>query len=321
MKITIVTLNYNGSEETLKLLRSLKEQANQDFEIIVVDNASEEADFAKLQEVIHKTTSQVVYPQGSTVLYPPQVKVIRNSQNLGFSGGNNVGIRQALGWNMDTDPAEPPRKGDSGASWVVLLNNDTWVERGFVDRLRAVLTAKNGVVGIPLVEGDRTAYAGKIGWLKPTLKHIYQNPTYYILHTTYCYAIGAAMAIHKDVFDKIGFLDEKYFLYFEDADFSVRARKAQIPICIKYDIMIYHTISASTKKLGSPLLLRYHYRNALYFNRKNGPWYIKLLVWPWSLIIVIKQLGKLAINRDKKESDAILTGIVDFYKNRMGKIK
>ncbi|MBI2674582.1 MAG: glycosyltransferase, partial [Candidatus Yanofskybacteria bacterium] len=150
MKITIVTLNYNGSEETIELLKSLKEQAHstssgqadQDFETIVVDNASEEADFKNLQtgvdRLIHSfpltTSSRFFSPQSgddkiedprfteneSGQVVHPQVKVIRNSQNLGFSGGNNVGIRQAL---------------ENGASWVVLLNNDTWVERGFMERL------------------------------------------------------------------------------------------------------------------------------------------------------------------------------------------
>src|SRR3989344_5550078 len=110
MRISIVTINFNGSEDTIKLLRSLEEQTDKDFEIIVVDNASEEADFAALRELIHNfplPTFNVVYPQ---------VKVVRNSANLGFSGGNNVGIRQAL---------------RNGTSWVVFLNNDTWVERDF----------------------------------------------------------------------------------------------------------------------------------------------------------------------------------------------
>src|SRR3989344_5469581 len=136
MKISIVTLNYNGSKETLELLKSLKDQtlrpgsgqADPGFEIIVVDNASEEADFTNLKEI-------------------PQI--IRNSANLGFSGGNNVGIRAALGWNNDSDPAKSPRGDDNGASWVVLLNNDTWVERDFMERLKAILGAKDGVVGIP----------------------------------------------------------------------------------------------------------------------------------------------------------------------------
>ena len=298
MQITIVTVNYNGSESTLELLRSLEEQTNKDFQTIVVDNASEEADFTTLQANISK--------------FNFHISTVRNSENLGFSGGNNNGIRQAL------DPST--RSGqETGPEWVIFLNNDTWVESSFVEHLKAKLSGLEGIVGIPLVEGDKVAYCGKVQWLKSTLKHVYQKFTINLLPTTY-YIIGGGMAVHKDVFNKIGFLDEKYFLYFEDADFSVRARKAKIPISIQYDIMIYHTVSASTKKLGSSLLLRYHYRNALYFNLKNGPWYIKLLVWPWSWVIIVKQLVKLAMRKNVDQSRAILAGVMNFYQNKYGKI-
>ena len=128
------------------------------------------------------------------------------------------------------------------------------------------------------------------------------------------------MAVHKDVFEKIGFLDEKYFLYFEDADFSVRARKAGFEISIAENLNVHHHVSSSTKKLGSPLLMRYHYRNALYFNLKNGPWYIKLLVWPWSWLIIVKQLIKLALGKNRKASRSILAGVINFYQRKYGKI-
>src|SRR3989338_2158616 len=293
MRISIVTINFNGSEDTIKLLRSLEEQADRDFEIIVVDNASEEADFANLQTTCGQSTSQVDYPQ---------VKIVRNSENLGFSGGNNVGIRQVL---------------KNASDWVVFLNNDTWVERDFIERLRAVLGVKSEVVGLPLIESGRVAYTGRIEWLKPTLKHAYQLTS---LPAYQLYAIGGAMAVHKDVFEKIGFLDEKYFLYFEDADFSVRARKAGFEISIAENLNVHHHVSSSTKKLGSPLLMRYHYRNALYFNLKNGPWYIKLLVWPWSWLIIVKQLIKLALGKNRKASRSILAGVINFYQRKNGKI-
>ena len=134
------------------------------------------------------------------------------------------------------------------------------------------------------------------------------------------YAIGGGVAIHRDVFEKIGFWDEKYFLYFEDADFSLRAQKAGIPVTIAPDVMIYHNSSSSTKKLGSPLLLRYHYRNALYFNLKNGSWYIKMAVWFWSFWIVKRQILKIICRYKTEESHAILNGVFDFYHHRMGKI-
>ena len=297
MRLSIITINYNSSERTIKLLKSLVEQTDQDFQTIVVDNASEEADFNNLKQEITKG------------IFAKMPFVIRNQDNLGFSGGNNVGIRKAI---------DPSAGGDS--DWVLLLNNDTSVEGGFTASLRAKLSQLSGIVGVPLNEGDYTAYCGKIEWLKPTLKH-----SYLLLNDrhrkTVIYAIGGAVAIHKDVFSKVGFLDEKYFLYFEDADYSIRARKAGVPISITQDVMIHHNVSSTTKKLGSSLLLRYHYRNALYFNLKNGPWYIKLLVWPWSFWTMKKQLLKIMLMYKQEESLAVLKGVFDFYRNKMGKIK
>src|SRR3989344_1830862 len=320
MKISIVTLNYNGSEDTIKLLRSLKEQVDQDFEIIVVDNASEEADFKNLEK--YYTTNQNLW----------RAALYRNGKNLGFSGGNNVGIRQALHPSTRSPRPEPlgaesrdealgTKAGqETGSDWVILINNDTWVEKYFVERLKAVLGVKRGIVSLPMNEGDRTCYAGKVKWLsRPHRFHISDlNEAQKVKDI---YAIGGGMVIHKDVFEKIGFLDEKYFLYFEDIDYSVRARKNNILIETTNTPVVHHSVSSTTKKLGRPLILRYHYRNAVYFNLKNGTWYIKLLVWPWSWLIVIKQLGKLVTRRDVEQSKAILAGVIDFYKNKMGKIK
>ena len=134
------------------------------------------------------------------------------------------------------------------------------------------------------------------------------------------YAIGGGMCICDSVFKKIGYLDENYFLYFEDADFSLKAQKFGITFYFPDKPVIHHSVSASTKKLGSPMLLRYHYRNALYFNLKNGPWYIKLLVWPWSWLNFSKQIFKIIIKRESEASKAILLGIIDFYLGRFGKI-
>lgn len=144
MRLIIITINYNSSENTIKLLESLKNQTDKYFEIIVVDNNSD--DVGKLMD--YKTTeTNIVY--------------IKNDRNLGFSGGSNIGIRRAL---------NPPAGG--GADWVFLLNNDTWVENDFISRLKANLNAREGIIGLAIDEGDRIAYAGQVQWLKPTLIHI-----------------------------------------------------------------------------------------------------------------------------------------------------
>ena len=300
MQIAIVTINYNSAENTIKLLESLKNQTNKEFEVIVVDNNSND-----VNRLMDYQTSK------TNIIY------LKNDRNLGYSGGNNIGIKKAL---------------ENGADWILLLNNDTWFKSSFMAQLRVNLSpstgswqeskedlpaVQTGIIGLAIDEGDRTAFAGKIEWLKPTLPHITNSD---FVSQNYCYAIGGAMLIHKSVFDKMDLLDENYFLYFEDADFSLRARKVGVPVSFLSDIKIYHSVSASTRKLGSPLLLRYHYRNAFYFNSKNGPWHIKLLVWPWSWIVAIKQIIKILAGKNKEQSVAILKGVGDWYAGRMGKL-
>ena len=286
MNLSIITINYNSSENTIKLLESLKTQTDSDFRIIVVDNNSDPGQKLLLKNRIAEIGN---------------LTFIESSENLGFSGGNNAGIRRAL---------------QEETEWVVLLNNDTIVEESFIEKLKIALENKIGVAGIAMNEGGQISYAGKIAWLKPTLSHIHQNPGD-VNH----YIIGGGLAIQREVLDNVGLLDENYFLYFEDADWTLRVRQAGYPITFLTDLSIQHSVSASTKKLGSPMLLRYHYRNALYFNRKNGPWYIKALTFPWSWIIAIKQIVKIMLGKNREDSLAILKGVIDWYAGRMGKIK
>lgn len=307
MLITIVTINYNSSDNTIKLLESLARQTDKSFDVVVVENGSNDEEKRKLLD--YKTTE-------TNLIF------IKNDKNLGYSGGNNVGIKKAL---------DPPAGGGSdpdqiGASWILLLNNDTWVESDFVERIKANLDpsagsgqgGKGGIIGLALDEGDRVAYAGQVEWLKPTLKHTYDlQPT---TNDGRFYAIGGAVLIHKSVFDKIGLLDENYFLYFEDADFSLRAREAGISVSFLPDIQVHHSASSSTKKLGSPMLLRYHYRNALYFNLRHAPNRIKILLPFWSFLVAIKQLAKIVVGDNREASKAITRGILDFHLDKMGKI-
>ena len=285
--LTIVTINFNGTEDTIRLLDSLRQQTDTDFEIIVVDNDSTESARQRLGEYVS------VYPYAIDVIYSPS--------NLGFSGGNNLGIRKAIA---------------QGAEWLMLLNNDATVEPHFIGDTKAQLSGKPRLISLPIREGSRTAYAGKIRWLTTTLPHVYhQVPE---SHDTY--AIGASLLVHRDVFERIGFLDESYFLYFEDADFSVRARRAGIKIEHASHPYITHAVSSSTKKLGSPLLLRYHLRNAIQFNRRYAPWWARFIL-PFILVWeATKQVGKILFGRHQEQSRALLAGLTDALLGNMGNI-
>ena len=226
------------------------------------------------------------------------ITVIDNDEdNRGFAGGCNAGIRQALA---------------QGAEWVLLINPDTTVEPDFIASLR--VPAEPSIAGIPLREGGHVVAGGIVRWLRSTLSHT-SDPK------KATYVIGAGMLIHREVFAKIGMLDERYFLYFEDADFSARARRAGVPVHFLSGPVIEHGVSQSTKSLGSAVLLRYHARNALLFNWNNGPWWVKIALPFWSFFAMIKQFLKLLLMPARRpQSRAILAGILDFYVHRFGKI-
>ena len=295
MKVTLITLNYNGAKSTIKLLESLQNQTDSDFAVIVADNGSSD-----IQQLTDYSADKPIH-------------IIENGANLGFAGGNNPALHYAF--QNEANPAK-----SDGANWVVLINNDTWVESNFIAHLKANLSVKKGIVGLPLDEGNRIAHAGRIEWLKPTLQHCESEIRNQKLEKCIFYPIGGGLAISKEAYEKLGGLDENYFLYFEDADYSKRACEARVPVEFISKPIIHHAVSQTTNKIGSPLLLRYHYRNALYFNFKNAPLVYKVMAIFWSIFIFVKQLVKILIGKNPAESRAIVAGIIDFYQERMGRI-
>jgi GT2 family glycosyltransferase len=291
MKLFLVTVNYNGAARTLRLLESLRVQTDNAFEVLIIDNASESQDVKKLEEGL--------------LGLPPTFRLMKNKENRGFSAGNNVGITTAM---------------ERSADWVMLINNDTTVEKDFIAALKKHLAAVHSpLIGIPLQEGeDTTAFAGIVSWLAPTLKHAHHMGE--VLNTRF-YAIGAGVVMHRDIIEAVGLWDERYFLYFEDADYSERVHRKGYDISIATNLRILHEVSATTKQLGSPLLLRLHARNALLFNSLHAPWYLKIALPFASFFGILVQIAKLVLKPEKRrESRAIMDGIMDFWRGRFGNI-
>ena len=298
MRLALITVNYNNAERTIALLESLKDQLLHDVRVYVVDNASEPEDKNALEVFI--TNAQT-----------PDISFVASAENNGFSAGNNLAIKQALA---------------DGAEWIALINNDTVVKPDFVTRLLEELSKiPPSIACIPLKEGERVAYTGLVKWFLITLPHIYSLAGAR-RHSDNIYAIGGGVAFHRSVIDKIGLWDERYFLYFEDADFSMRARKAGIQITPLEGPIIEHAGSASTKKLGGPLLLRYHARNSLLFNSTYGNKYVRFLLPIGIWFGIIKQSIKRVWAKKSKDlptaesAQAILKGMSDFRHGHWGKL-
>lgn len=222
-KVAVVVLTWNGRSLTLDCLESLAALTWGNLETVVVDNHSTDG-----------TAEAIKSSCGETV------SVLVNPENLGFSGGNNVGIRYAL---------------DRGADWVLLLNNDTIVDPGLVDRLveAAACAPDVGVVGPKIYYShppDRIWSAGgEIFLSRGTARHIgirRRDTGEYDTPRDVDYVSGCALMASRDVFETIGLLDSSYVLYFEDADFCTRARMHGFRVRYAPGAVVWHRISSAT---------------------------------------------------------------------------
>lgn len=240
--VSIITVNYNQVGVTLDLLASLRELSYPNYEVIVVDNGS-----------------QVEKPDAISELYP-DVQLIRSSENLGFAGGNNLGIQHARG------------------AYFLFLNNDTVVPAGLLEPLVETLE-KNRTMGMvsPKIKfyWDPTLiqYAGYTtmnAWTvrNRSLGYMQADDGKYDQEGETHYAHGAAMMVPRSVVDRVGLMPEIYFLYYEELDWAERVRSQGYSIGYQPKAWILHKESVSTGK-ASPLKTYYLTRNRILFARRN----------------------------------------------------
>ena len=265
MNISLIILNYNGLNDTLACLESLEvvEADNNSLETIVVDNNSSDG-------------SQEALSMIKNIIF------IKNDKNFGFSGGNNTGIKYAL---------------NKGSDFVILLNNDTIVEKSFVKNL--VRAANKADIISPKIyfakgyEFHKKRYSekdlgkviwyagGKIDWQNVIGKHVGVDAVdkgQFSKSAITDFATGACMLVKREVFEKIGFFDEKYFLYLEDMDLCVRAKKAGFKILFEPRAAIWHKNAASIGGSGSSLQDYYFTKSRLLFAFKFAKFRTKLAV-------------------------------------------
>ena len=229
-KVFVIILNYNGEKVLRNCLDSLYHDNYPNKEVVVVDNASKDDSFDKMRFIFSK------------------FHFIKNDKNLGFAAGNNVAIKWAL---------------EKMADYVLLLNNDAVLGE---DALKIMIeeAEKDQEAGIfsPIIydkKGQIWFSGGKINWLKMCAEH--QND---IKKTEFI--TGCAMLIRKEVFKKIGLLDEKFFLYYEDADFSYRAKRVGFGLRILKDARVDHW----EESRSNPQKNYYLVLSGIRFFRKNA---------------------------------------------------
>ena len=241
--ISIITINYNGLEETCQLIESLQ-QYPQDcsYELIVVDNGSIQNEALLLQKKY------------------PEVHVIRSEQNIGFSGGNNLGIQTAKG------------KG------IFLLNNDTLVTANDLKYLYERLYSSPVIGAVsPKIKfafpPQHIQFAGFTPLSKYTLRNrtIGYNETdegQFDIPQETSYLHGAAMMIKREVIEQVGRMPEIYFLYYEEMDWCTQMTNAGYELWYEPRCTVFHKESQSTGQF-SKLRTFYMTRNRLLYTRRN----------------------------------------------------
>ena len=300
-KVSIIIVNYNGIDDTLECLNSLKSLSYPNCEVIIVDNASRDASSA-----LNKIYNDF-----------PNVKIISLGQNLGFAGGNNVGIDYALKQQK--------------AECILLLNNDTVVAPDFLKKMieAGELDEKMGIVGAKIYyHSDRKRIwcnGGHFSWTDGGKHEEYNrldaNPNDAKIKPTK-FITGCVMLIKAETILNIGLMDESFFMYYEDIDWSLRAKKAGYNIAVATSAHIWHKVSRSAAEMGEPKRHYYHIRNALLLAKKHAsPFIFKMLIL-WSRYYYFKQTIKSVLLPSKKEiSEMIMLGIKDFQQKRFGEFK
>lgn len=296
-KVFLILLNYNGWKDTRECLESVEklETKSLKLEIVIVDNGSGDESIREIRGI-------------------GQIRVIKNSQNLGFAEGNNVGIRYAL---------------QNGADYILLLNNDTLVEKkllvelvDFMEKDQSVGITSPKIYFAPGCEYHKNRYQkedlGKVFWYAggvmdwKNLLGVHRGVDevdrgqYGILEET-DFTTGCCILIRREVFQKVGLLDPQYYLYYEDSDFCQRVKAAGYKIFYNPKGIVWHKNAGSAGGSGSALQDYYTTRNRLLFGTKYAPLRTKLAL--------VKESLKLLKNGREWQK----IGVKDFYLRKFGK--
>ena len=284
-RLSIITVNYNGIKDTCELIDSIP--FNNDMEVIVVDNASKQDEASIISERY------------------PQAKVIRSQKNLGFAGGNNLGIKQAKG------------------KYILLINNDTYFKDFNIDALIERLESSDKIAIIcPKLRfawgNNQIQFAGYTPLTNITVRNQAigfgeeDRGQYDKAHPT-PYAHGAAMLIKREAIEKVGLMPECFFLYYEEIDWSMRFTRAGYEIWYDPACTVYHKESQTTGQ-NSPLRTYYITRNRLLLVKRNYKGFNKYLSYIYLIGIVgLRDIIKYSLTRKAKLKKAVLKGLKDFF--------
>jgi len=289
VEVSIITINYNGLADTCALIDTIPFN-DKSLEVIVVDNAS-----------LNDEASLIAQRY-------PHIKVIRSPKNLGFAGGNNLGIRAAHG------------------KYLFFLNNDTLLRpqtsdlRPLIARLES--SEKIGAV-CPKIrftwDDNPIQFAGYTPLSRITMRNRSigfgeADQGQYDTARSTPYAHGAAMMVKREVIEKAGLMPECYFLYYEELDWSLMIRRAGYDIWYEPATTVFHKESQATGQ-HSPLRTYYITRNRLLFVQRNAPLSERYLSYTYLIgLVALKDILKYTLQHRPDLAKATVKGICQFLK-------
>lgn len=299
--VAIILLNWNGYQDTYECLKTLETLTYPHFHVFLVDNDSSDDSFTRLKE------------DQASGKFNVGLTCIQSGGNLGCAGGNNVGIKKAY---------------EQGFDYYWMLNNDTYVDPEALSTLVEVIDGeqKVGIVGSKIYYADTKLLwfaGGSVNSYIGTSKMIgidEEDKGQYDEMKEVDFIVGCSMLFRKEVIEYIGYLEEDYFIYYEDTDWNIRAKKAGWKIIYVPSSIIYHKESSSTKSSDlSPYYAYYLIRNGyLMVSRINANYkwiafmYLFIRILKFHILYVLKSNNKL------RRSSMILKGAFHALTDKRG---
>lgn len=289
-QVGLVTVLFNSADVLPDFFESLKNQKFRDYWLFIIDNSLDDVSFLKSQELIAATGMQ-------------NVTLIKNEKNVGVAKANNQGIEMSL---------------KMGCDYVLLLNNDIeFKDADLLGNMLALAESRSEKIIVPKIyfhdSGLIWCAGGAIHKWRGSTQHRGEGEVdagQYDKAEYTDYAPTCFMLVHASVFAKIGVMDERYFVYYDDADFVLRCNQQNVRTYYWPSGKVWHKVSSSTGGDMTPFSVYYGSRNRVYFTKKNFPAHVALVSLSF---FILTRLLKVKLFPPKLRSK-LISGISDGFK-------
>jgi GT2 family glycosyltransferase len=299
--VAIIVLNWNRARDTIECLDSVAELDYPNSYSLVVDNGSTDGSVSEIKAA------------------HPSVEILETGQNLGYAEGNNFGIRHAI---------------DRGVDYLLILNNDTLVEKRMLSQLVQVAESSSdiGMVGPTVYCADPAnklfAAGSFVLWDRGQVEHrgMFESPAPHVkaeAPKSVDFIAGCGLLVSRRLIETVGMFDPQYFLNFEDVEWGIRARRHGLKVLYVRQAIMWHKISAT---LGQASAANTYYmtRNGLRFFWQNGPLHLRWIAVSHIILRTLRTVGAWSLRSKyrnqafKRKRSANILALRDFFRGRFG---